>query len=664
MPEIKIKHIVSFSSEDKVHKAENLLIPETYKKWKCATPGEKNASVVLQFEKATKIHSLDIGNDGSAFVEVLVGRSSDPLNNYQVLLVASSFMSPLESRTGTHTNRVRMFGPDKLAQNLKDEKWDCVQVVCTQPFNKNATYGLTFIKFHSPPEKSEEQPKEPETKAAVGKMGAFKIKYEDEDIPSVGSWFGKRQSFSKISSPVSSQDSPSYAAAVLASSDVSPKLSGSQDNILKRKHNESDKDLAGPSTKKPPPLFQINKEKSVDKDILKTPGSVAKKTSVIHVDKEKVGHKDIFGKESPSNRKTATVNSGLNSSGIQPGIQKMDKKKPFNQIMNKVVFVLSGFVNPLRSELRDKALEMGAKYRGDWNSSCTHLVCAFLNTPKYVQVQSAGGKIVTKNWILDCYKKKTLLPWKKYKLGGDEEESSDVTSESEEEPAVIVRKTAKPEISKQNGIKDKEKVTEEDINEEKSSNLNLSNLSLKNNTGSNIDSPIVIKDESETEDEDAIQDYMADTDVETNSGGDTEDEIRKVEAKAVKKDKLSHIKVDSNETDDVDSSILYSKPDTKDLPLPELPNLFKSRHFYLFGDFKFQMEHDLKRYITAYNGVIEDYMSDTIKYVITESKWDKNFEEALNENEDLIFVKPQWIFKCHEQGKLVPYQPYIVIPDT
>lgn len=45
--------------------------------------------------------------------------------------------------------------------------------------------------------------------------------------------------------------------------------------------------------------------------------------------------------------------------------------------MEKVVFALSGFVNPMRSDLRDKALEMGAKYKGDWDSTCTHLVLVF-----------------------------------------------------------------------------------------------------------------------------------------------------------------------------------------------------------------------------------------------------------------------------------------------
>jgi hypothetical protein len=34
---------------------------------------------------------------------------------------------------------------------------------------------------------------------------------------------------------------------------------------------------------------------------------------------------------------------------------------------------------------------MGAKYKGDWDSSCTHLVCAFPNTPKFNQVDEAGS---------------------------------------------------------------------------------------------------------------------------------------------------------------------------------------------------------------------------------------------------------------------------------
>jgi len=45
-----------------------------------------------------------------------------------------------------------------------------------------------------------------------------------------------------------------------------------------------------------------------------------------------------------------------------------------HMLMKKVVFVLSGFENPERSNLRDKAIEMGAMYKPDWSKGCTHLV--------------------------------------------------------------------------------------------------------------------------------------------------------------------------------------------------------------------------------------------------------------------------------------------------
>ena len=47
-------------------------------------------------------------------MEVLVGRSSSTAGSqgaeFQVLLVASAFMSPSESKTWSNINRVRMFG--------------------------------------------------------------------------------------------------------------------------------------------------------------------------------------------------------------------------------------------------------------------------------------------------------------------------------------------------------------------------------------------------------------------------------------------------------------------------------------------------------------------------------------------------------------------------
>ena len=42
---------------------------------------------VVQFEKASQIYQIDIGNDGSAFIEVLVGRSAMRDDEYQVLTI-------------------------------------------------------------------------------------------------------------------------------------------------------------------------------------------------------------------------------------------------------------------------------------------------------------------------------------------------------------------------------------------------------------------------------------------------------------------------------------------------------------------------------------------------------------------------------------------------
>ena len=44
------------------------------------------------------------------------------------------------------------------------------------------------------------------------------------------------------------------------------------------------------------------------------------------------------------------------------------KVAPFVELFKGVVFAISGFQNPLRGEIRQKALEMGAKYEGDWSS--------------------------------------------------------------------------------------------------------------------------------------------------------------------------------------------------------------------------------------------------------------------------------------------------------
>ncbi|PIA65244.1 hypothetical protein AQUCO_00100611v1 [Aquilegia coerulea] len=86
----------------------------------------------------------------------------------------------------------------------------------------------------------------------------------------------------------------------------------------------------------------------------------------------------------------------------------------FSKLLEGVVFVLSGFVNPERSTLRSQAQEMGAEYKPDWNSNCTLLVCAFPNTPKFRQVEADCGTIVSKEWLSECYSQKKLVAIETY----------------------------------------------------------------------------------------------------------------------------------------------------------------------------------------------------------------------------------------------------------
>lgn len=94
---------------------------------------------------------------------------------------------------------------------------------------------------------------------------------------------------------------------------------------------------------------------------------------------------------------------------VEKKIKKVSKpKKEWYKLFEDVSFSLSGYVNPQRDEIRRKALKMGAKYIADpniTNNKCTHLICAFKNTPKSQQLKG-HCKIVGHKFIEDCYNKK------------------------------------------------------------------------------------------------------------------------------------------------------------------------------------------------------------------------------------------------------------------
>ncbi|XP_033837040.1 DNA repair protein XRCC1 [Periophthalmus magnuspinnatus] len=614
MPEIKLKHVVSCSTEDTTHKADNLLSSDTYRKWKAAKPGEKQTSVIIQFEKEEQVHSIDIGNEGSAFIEVLVGNSSASRDqDYEVLLVTSSFMSPTESRNGTNLNRVRFFGPGQLQKSTAQEKWDRVKIVCTQPYSKNIAYGLAFVKFHSPPDKNDPPPTSPK----LTKLGQFRLK---DESPSAGSSLQPGSLFSAAKSSGELKASPqkerlSYAAAALktsgsshSASQASSSSSASPQAPVKRKFEFSQERQSAPG---PPPAKKTSPM-----------GSPEIKATTPKHKASPISTPSSAKAPKPSEKKRESLSKPEVKPKVQKAKGKSSQQVPFNRIMEGVVFVLSGFQNPFRGELREKALEMGAKYRPDWTPDATHLICAFANTPKYSQVKAAGGIIVRKEWVMDCHKRKQNISFKRYLMDGAESSSeSEMEADDQSDEEVNTKTPQKRQVTPK-------KTPQKKDDDEYGGSTDV--------------------DEAGGRDED-------------ESAVDTEDELQRVEENNMQKKAAAAVK----EEDDPYGGSTDENTDAEaeqDYPIPELPDFLSGKHFFLYGKFPNNERRLLLRYIVAFNGTIEDYMTEKVQFVVTSEGWQDSFEDALMENSNLNFVKPAWIYSINERQKLLPYQPYTVVP--
>lgn len=671
MPIISPKHVVSFSSEDKVQCADNLLKPESYRKWRTSSGGENQAHVVLQLEKSEQIHSIDIGNEGSTFVEVLVGDSDAEVKiDFQVLLGASALMTPAEAKGWTNLNKVRMFGPAALNKTTSDKKWSRVKIVVTQNFNKSEPFGLAFVKLHSPPDNSSAEPKEGK------KFGKFSLKDEGSSSPKplqAGSLFDRVKREPETKPPADSVAAIRLGTSSALSADngrlgtslalqISPKPTG----MFKLKTEESFVNRNPFTSPPPPPPFNSTPHKQTD--FLKT--------------EPKADCDDILSRESdvkpflttpqpsrpngaaqsvPRKRPSPSHPSSEPSASKKPKTVKPAASVPFNQVLKGVTFVLSGYQNPLRGIVRDKALAMGAKYKPDWDQDSTHLICAFSNTPKYTQVLGKG-KIVTKRWIEDCHVEKRRIPWRDYRLD-DGSEGSD--SDDGEGGVSGSQRSKKPVKQRQNGG---------DSHDSGPATGNESDLggsdraaATKNGDDSRENGVILSrKDDSETEncpvigrEEEEEDEYAGTTDVDSDveedsrrPGGhndddpDTEDELQRI----------------MDKSKDIPKPKLKPEDEASLPPLPTLPSFFKGKQFLLFGSIEPSSRKQLSRFIIAYGGQLQAYMTASIDFVVTTSTWDEEFDEATEQNPDIHFVRPKWLKMCHQKLKLVPYQPYIVAP--
>lgn len=392
------------------------------KKWKIKEAGERHAFVILKLDKPRQISGIDIGNEYSGFVEIFVGNSKQDPPEFKEILLTTSLMTLVEARNGTNPNRVRCFTNMALVESVAKQKWDLVKFFCTQPFNSKVQYGLSFVTLHTPeavqdddfssmkpvPVIKHSQPVgKDEPKRNSQNFGKFNIRTESdsdddsnlkkESLSPFNRWqTKKRESPQDDMKKLGSQETkkknePVNEIRANIKDKLKAKLQSENRKRIRTNEYSSDDDAS------PAKVKSINRnrtslmyededdapnekiQKKMDKDRenkdkekkekspLKNHTMKSKFSSFItdrpstSAESEKTSPKKLFmAKDKPSRSPSKPKNE--------------IKYKPFNKLLDGVVFVMSGYVNPERALLRQKAVDMGARYKQDWDRSCTHLV--------------------------------------------------------------------------------------------------------------------------------------------------------------------------------------------------------------------------------------------------------------------------------------------------
>lgn len=393
------------------------------KKWKCRETGERNCFVVLKLDQPRVISGIDIGNERSGFIEVFVGNSKQDPPCYKEILLATSFMTIIEAKNGNNPTRVRCFANNALVESVAKQQWDLVKVFCTQPFNNKIQYGLSFITLHTPEVTTDDKSpvkiakpvsqsaKSGESDEKKSKFGKFTIR-ENSDSDSDDD--KKESPFKRWKS---SQSEPQSTKASIKEQ-VKSKLDENRKRI-RMMSDSSDDEASKPKAKVKPsrnrtsglvyededdePNEKLQKKLDKDKERKerdqKTPKLLTKRDKSPQKSESKSKFASFVDDDAPSTSSSSNRDKftpSLSSSSSKKSSPKdsarheketKDTKtkpaqsstktvtyKPFHKLLEGVVLAFSGYQNPERGTLRQKALDMGAKYKPDWDSRCTHLM--------------------------------------------------------------------------------------------------------------------------------------------------------------------------------------------------------------------------------------------------------------------------------------------------
>ncbi len=563
-------------------------------------------------------------------------------------------MSPLESRNEDNLSRVRFFGEGQLNRDVAKQKWDRVRLVCSQPFNKRTKYGLSFLALSSPAASAaandaaaaSTSSSKSASPGKTKKLGAFTLRLEEDQSGGGGPGASEDDgglrlgsAFAKWRKEIGSAQSSSPAAELksdvtLASLALGRERSQAEDRPMfyqlkktkekaaSRKRESKKEDGGGSSRgnsrkRSAEEGDSARKKKLPRRDVL--PGEEEDESLADSPRRSKDHSSRKDRRDQPTDRSRAKKKTDPAAAAAAPP----PTTRPFNRLMEDVVFVLSGFQNPLRGNLRQAAIEMGARYRGDWDGTCTHLVCAFPNTPKFQQVRRAGGRrIVRKEWVEECRRDRKRYPWRRYCL--DRADGKGAESEEEVWDEELVPSSSSSRRAVEEAEEEEELDTDEEIERVRAANKKSEDVG------------------KESEDSDAA--YDADTDVdEPATPAKGKGEERRDRGGGSKK---------RNGT--------ASPSDEEDFPA--LPEFFRGEYFFLYGAFSSRWRKHLNRLVVGAGGSVSPYMGPEVGTVLTDrAALDEELEEAVRgrgRGRCLAVVRPEYVRDCWESGRRLSADGY------
>jgi DNA-repair protein XRCC1 len=254
-------------------------------------------------------------------------------------------MTPSESRSDTNRNQVKLIKSDELNKNCLNGKWNRVKIICEQKFNRSTPFGLCFVKFYSSSKgNGTASPSLTTTGIQLNDDEQDETKQEQSKI---GSFFARKQA----------EKQTRNSSSITATTEIRV-LSNVAEELLKSKPMSDDS-------------IQVN---SV---VLKRMDDGKSRAFSLLVQFVKPSGKTTFTRTAKFIRRSNAHETQKRLSIASRLVQRRTELHldiDRSELLKGVVFVLSGFQNPLRSELRRKATAMGATYSDDWNSKSTHLM--------------------------------------------------------------------------------------------------------------------------------------------------------------------------------------------------------------------------------------------------------------------------------------------------